>query len=200
MHHDFFHRFVAFGANKLYATSLKEIRECDHAYRIAGLPGCIGSTDATHIPLEKVSFRIQQSDLGFKIAASRWMYNLTVNHKREILHTATFWPPWKVERQDPNLLCRILVSICFVAKGCSTVVFRYFVVIHSSHQRGSSHKTCTPSAEGSVHFSFALPNNNDFIIVVVEDSTTGISPQRLQARKPLKKYPGGIVSLTVCSS
>jgi hypothetical protein len=87
VHRDFFHRFVAFGANKLFVeyvrmrSSFKEIRECEHAYRIAGFPGCIGSTDATHIPLEKVSFRIRQSHLGFKMAASIGTYNLTVNHK-----------------------------------------------------------------------------------------------------------------------
>ena len=55
-----FHKFVAFGASMLYTknirmpTHLEEIRECEHANRIVGFPGCIGSTDATHIPLEKV--------------------------------------------------------------------------------------------------------------------------------------------------
>jgi hypothetical protein len=43
---------------------------------MAGFPGCIGSTDATHIPLDKVT-------------AS---YNLTVNHRRQILHTTTGHP------------------------------------------------------------------------------------------------------------
>jgi hypothetical protein len=98
VHRDFFHKFVAFGASKLYSkyiqmpTSMEEIRECEHAYRIAGFPGCIGSTDATHIPLEKVSFKIRQSHLGFKMAATTRTYNLTVNHKRQILYTTTGHP------------------------------------------------------------------------------------------------------------
>ncbi len=68
------------------------LRECEHAYRIAGFPGCIGSTDATHIALEKISFKIRQSHLGFKTAATTRTYNLTVNHKRQILHTTTGHP------------------------------------------------------------------------------------------------------------
>jgi hypothetical protein len=35
--------------------SVSEVTECKEAYRIAGLPGCIGSSDATHVPLKKVS-------------------------------------------------------------------------------------------------------------------------------------------------
>ncbi|KAI2511438.1 Plant transposon protein [Fragilaria crotonensis] len=87
VHRDFMHRFVSFGAKVVFAkyvrmpTSLEEIRECEHAYRMAGFPGCIGSTDATHIPLDKVSFTIQQNHLGYKMSGTTRTYNLTVNHK-----------------------------------------------------------------------------------------------------------------------
>ena len=98
VHRDFMHRFVSFGAKVMFAkyvrmpTSLEEIRECEHAYRMAGFPGCIGSTDATHIPLDKVSFTIRQNHLGYKMSGTTRTYNLTVNHKREILHTTTGHP------------------------------------------------------------------------------------------------------------
>ena len=31
----------------------EELRDCEQEYNLAGFPGCIGSTDATHIPLEE---------------------------------------------------------------------------------------------------------------------------------------------------
>ena len=55
VHWVFFHKFVEFGSKMLYPmyvsvpTPLKELRDCESEYRAAGFPGCIGSTDATHI-------------------------------------------------------------------------------------------------------------------------------------------------------
>jgi hypothetical protein len=98
IHRCFFHKFIEFGATKLFPAyvkmpeSLEELQECEKAYRIAGFPGCIGSTDATHIPLEKVSFTIRQGHLGYKMSATTRTYNLTVNHKRQILHSTTGHP------------------------------------------------------------------------------------------------------------
>jgi hypothetical protein len=57
VHRVFFHKFVEFGAMYLYPefvvapSTLQELRECESEYRRAGFPGCIGSTDATHITL-----------------------------------------------------------------------------------------------------------------------------------------------------
>lgn len=93
VHRSFFHSFVEFGEKKLFPMfvqlpqSVEALKECEHAYRIAGFPGCIGSTDATHIPLERVAFTIRQAHLGFKMSGTTRTYNLTVNHKREILHS-----------------------------------------------------------------------------------------------------------------
>jgi hypothetical protein len=59
VHRKFFHQFMKFGAKVLYPMyvstprTVEELRECEREYSIAGFPGCIGSTDATHIPLEK---------------------------------------------------------------------------------------------------------------------------------------------------
>jgi hypothetical protein len=98
VHRVFFHQFIEFGASMLYPKfitmpeSLEELKECEFAYRIAGFPGCIGSTDATHIPLEKVSFRTRQEHLGYKSSSTTRTYNLTVNHKRRILHSTTGHP------------------------------------------------------------------------------------------------------------
>ena len=72
--------------------SIQDLQECEMAYRIAGFPGCIGSTDATHIPLERVAYIDRQQHLGFKSSATTRTYNLTVNHKRQILHSTTGHP------------------------------------------------------------------------------------------------------------
>jgi hypothetical protein len=60
VHRKFFHQYVKFGATVLYPLHVsvphmvEELRDCKEGYDVAGFPGCIGSTDATHIPLEKV--------------------------------------------------------------------------------------------------------------------------------------------------
>ena len=59
---------------------------------IAGFPGCFGSTDATHIPMEGCANRLRQTHSGFKLPYPSRTYNLTANHRRYILHTASGHP------------------------------------------------------------------------------------------------------------
>jgi hypothetical protein len=98
VHRVFFHSFIDFGARRLYPMyvsppqTAEELKACEHAYRIAGFPGCIGSTDATHVPLDKVTYSIRQGHLGFKMSVTTRTYNLTVNHKRKILSSTTGHP------------------------------------------------------------------------------------------------------------
>jgi hypothetical protein len=98
VHRVFFHQFIEFGASHLYPIyvkmpdSIQELKECEMAYKMAGFPGCIGSTDATHIPLERVAYVDRQNHLGFKSSTTTRTYNLTVNHKRQILHSTTGHP------------------------------------------------------------------------------------------------------------
>jgi hypothetical protein len=66
----FVHQFVRFGATMLYPISIsaprivEELMDCEQEYNNAGFPGCIGSTDATHIPLEKICFLCAKRTLG----------------------------------------------------------------------------------------------------------------------------------------
>lgn len=98
VHRKFFHQFVKFGARVLYPmyvsapNTVEELKDCEREYSIAGFPGCIGSTDATHIPLEKVFTSMRQSHLGHKGKATMRTYNLTCNHRRKILHTTQGHP------------------------------------------------------------------------------------------------------------
>jgi hypothetical protein len=94
----FFHRFIDFGSTILYKkfvispSNASEASWHTHEYAQAGLPGCVGSSDATHIVLEKVEYRLRQSHLGFKSSHTARSYNVTVNHRRQILATTTGHP------------------------------------------------------------------------------------------------------------
>ena len=72
VHCVFFHMFVEFGAKFLYTryvtlpSTLDELKECELEYQKAGFHGCIGSTDATHINIDKLNFGVRQAHLGFK--------------------------------------------------------------------------------------------------------------------------------------
>jgi hypothetical protein len=62
---------------------------------MTGFPGAIGSTDATHIMLERVSYCLRQTHIGFKMSHTARTYNITVNHRRQILVTTSGHPaPW----------------------------------------------------------------------------------------------------------
>lgn len=94
----FFHRFIEFGSTVLYKKHVVAPESADDAavhtkeYEKAGLPGCVGSMDATHILLEKVEYRLRQSHLGFKSSHTCRTYNITVNNRRQILATTMGHP------------------------------------------------------------------------------------------------------------
>jgi DDE superfamily endonuclease len=100
VHRCFFHAFTTFGAKFLYPRfvhmphTTSDLQNCESEYAMAGFPGCIGSTDATHIPLDKVTAAFRQTHIGYKMGSETTSrtYNLTVNHRRQILHTTTGHP------------------------------------------------------------------------------------------------------------
>ena len=95
---DFFHRFLEYGSTVLYNLYVVAPTTCEEAqvnmkeYQLAGFPGAVGSTDATHIMLEKVQYRFRQAHLGFKMTHTARTYNITVNHRRRILLTTRGHP------------------------------------------------------------------------------------------------------------
>ncbi|KAI2507621.1 Plant transposon protein [Fragilaria crotonensis] len=94
----FFHTFIDFGSTILYRQYVRSPTNCQEArthtaeYEMAGFPGAIGSTDATHIMLERVSYRLRQTHIGFKMSHTARTYNITVNHRRQILATTSGHP------------------------------------------------------------------------------------------------------------
>ena len=91
----FVHKFLDFGSSVLYNKYVKnpqnalEMKGYEFKYINAGFPGCIGSTDATHIIID---YRLRQLHLGYKLAHTARTYNMTVNHRRKILHTTAGHP------------------------------------------------------------------------------------------------------------
>ena len=76
-----------------HTVQVEDLRDCDAEYDIAGFHGCIvGSTDATHVPLENFCVSLHQAHLGFKSKSTMRTYNLSCNHHRQILHTTAGHP------------------------------------------------------------------------------------------------------------
>ena len=94
----FLHKFIEFGSTLLYSkhvtipTTEEELQDCEVEYHKAGFPGCIGSSDATHIVMEKCKYSLRQLHLGYKLTHTARTYNITVNHRRRILSSTKGHP------------------------------------------------------------------------------------------------------------
>jgi hypothetical protein len=97
-HRLFLHEFVKQCRERLYPKWVKapetaeEIADSMAEFTEAGFPGCIGSTDATHIVMEKCSYRIRNNHLGGKSSLTTRAFQLTVNHRRQILASTVGLP------------------------------------------------------------------------------------------------------------
>ena len=94
----FFHKFIEYGSTDLYEKHVvtpttaedAEAHICD--FHKAGFPGCVSSTDATHVSLENCSHRLKHIHKGFKLSLPSRTYNISVNHRRRILHSTSGHP------------------------------------------------------------------------------------------------------------
>jgi len=98
VHRTFFHRFVDFGSTVLYEkyfltpvfvneakTHMRELKE-------VCFPGCVGSSDATHITMDRCEYYLKNNHLGPKSSLTAWSYNICINHRRRILHSTPGGP------------------------------------------------------------------------------------------------------------
>jgi len=98
VHRSFFHQFIHIGSTILYPRYVEPpLTSQDAATHISefekvGFSGCCGSTDATHIVIEKCSHRLKQNHNGGKLTHTARTFNLTVNHRRQILSTTQGYP------------------------------------------------------------------------------------------------------------
>jgi hypothetical protein len=98
VHHNFFHEFIRIGGTMLYeeyvnpTLALEDCESHGHEFRLAGFNGCIGSSDAARIAVEKCLYRLQNSHLGAKQHLTTQSFNLTTNHRQKILSVTTGMP------------------------------------------------------------------------------------------------------------
>ena len=69
-----------------------ELSDYGSEFMQAGLPGYVGSTDVTHIVVERYPYKLRQLHMGYKLPHTARTYNLTCNHRRKILHTTCGHP------------------------------------------------------------------------------------------------------------
>jgi hypothetical protein len=97
VHHNFSTKFIEFGSTTLYSmhvitpVNLTEVQTNMAEYAEAGFPGCVGATD-THIPTERCEYNLKNNHLGAKSSHNTRTFNLTCNHRRQILHTTRGGP------------------------------------------------------------------------------------------------------------
>jgi len=83
----FFHCFIDYGSTILYNTHVvfpattKEVAEHMHKYMLAGLNGCCGSMDVTHVLVDMCRHNLRQMHMGFKMKNPARAYNLTANNR-----------------------------------------------------------------------------------------------------------------------
>jgi hypothetical protein len=58
----------------------------------AGFPGCVGSSDATHIMMDRCEYNLKNNHLGPKLSLTARSYNICVNHCPRILHSTPGGP------------------------------------------------------------------------------------------------------------
>ena len=98
VHRCFFHLFVKFGASTLYdehvkyPTNQEEIASHERECNLGGMTGAFGSADAVNVALEQVAWKHRQMHLGFKQKLTARSFNVTVNHRRRMLHSARGFP------------------------------------------------------------------------------------------------------------
>jgi len=94
-HRQFFHVFVDFGRDVLFPMYIKmpttaaEFETHMSEFNTGCLPGAGFSTDATNILLWRCTHNLKQAHIGFKDTHPARTYNLTCNHRHQILHTTT---------------------------------------------------------------------------------------------------------------
>ena len=67
------------------STDTSSARSLSIDQRIAGLNGCIGSSDATHVPMLRCPHRARNSHKGFKLSVLARTRNVTCDHSGRIL-------------------------------------------------------------------------------------------------------------------
>jgi hypothetical protein len=61
-------------------------------YTEAKFPGCVGSSNCTHIISKRCQYNLKNNHLGAKNPLTTWTFNSTCHHCQRILHTTIGGP------------------------------------------------------------------------------------------------------------
>jgi hypothetical protein len=98
IHRVFFHIFIKWGHHELFKKYVRmpqsaiEMQEHTKEMVLAGLNGCIGSVDATHVGMLRCPYARRNAHKGHKEGFPARSYNIIVNHRRLILSTTCGHP------------------------------------------------------------------------------------------------------------
>jgi hypothetical protein len=98
VHRVFFRQFIEYGSTILYEkhvnypSNFEEAKQHMKEFTEAGLPGALGSTDATHVTTWQCEYNLRNNHLGGKSSSTTRSFNITVNHCRRILHSTRGGP------------------------------------------------------------------------------------------------------------
>ena len=95
---NFFSCFMEYGSTVMYKKYVLDVADSidvsnhERLFSMAGMPGCVGSGDATHISMLNCPSWASNSHKGFKLNLPARTYNLTVTHSKVILCSTTGHP------------------------------------------------------------------------------------------------------------
>ena len=94
VHRVFFHKFIYWGSTFLYSEFVthpvsagEELDFHKKEMDTCGLHGCIASTDATHVTMNRCPIARNNEHSGYKESLPSRTYNICVNHRRQLLHS-----------------------------------------------------------------------------------------------------------------
>ena len=98
VHRNFFSIFLEYGSTVLYQkhiidpASKMDTSLLEKLFKLAGLNGCLGSGDGTHVGMQQCPSWAMINHKGFKLAIPSRNYNATVTHYHQILGTTCGHP------------------------------------------------------------------------------------------------------------
>jgi hypothetical protein len=117
VYHCFFNISIQIGSTVLYPkwvltpVNLPEAKSNMEEYTQVGFPGCVGSSDCTHIVSKLCQYNLKNNHLGAKSSLTTWTFYLTCIHWRHILH-ATNRGPGRCHNQSMVRLDMFVSGIC----------------------------------------------------------------------------------------
>jgi hypothetical protein len=98
VHRNFLYIFLDYGSTILYKkhitdpASNMDTSQLEELFKLAGLNGCLGSGDGTHVGMQQCPNWAKVNHTGFKLAIPSRNYNATVTHYHQILGTTCGHP------------------------------------------------------------------------------------------------------------